>query len=521
MHFKLKNEQVFVVADAPGGIYSPEQMKALCKLVEEDTAFLKLTEEGRVGFLTEESQLQELEKKIRALGLLVRPYQGAGLPVVRTCLGALCPFSEQDALSAGATLEQHLSHKFAKNTFAFGLGRVLVGVNGCARNCADSATSDIHIVAEETGFKICVGGKGSEMPAVGQFLAENVSAEKLPLVLSAFLQVFYENCESAEERIFETLERIGFSPFLESIEPYLETKIEENFDAAESSENLLGDVDLNQESFGDEKLDSSMESDGFTAEEVLGDGHDFESENFAEEPTDDGDKALQEEELAAESLDQFGDESEFSDSAVSEDAVSEDMVSEDMVSEDAVSEDMVSEDDLEETSALQQEEVVHAVPKMELDESGEFDVEEAEEEDFERVSSALKQENNYGSEGSLNEQEQELSEEEMRAMEHSLPHEAEEFEEKEIEPKTEMPRFEKPAESLRKSVRVKVVGEEIHLQLPGGLECAIPLDSLQGNDAIELELEDGRLLVLENKGNTLEVNYSGTKMTFPLRKLAA
>ena len=213
--FALKNNQIFVLAEAAGGVYNSDQLRVLCEVADNESAFLKITEDQRIGFMVDPSRLADVQSQVRKSGLLLRSYKSAGVPSPRACLGELCTFAHQPSLGDALELTTHLLKSFpVPKRFSS------IGVNGCQRACLGSSTEDIHVVGEESGYKISIGGKGADIPQQAQLILENVTRADLPIVIEKILAVFYQ--ESQEfERIYDVIDRIGLTPFFNALPEHL------------------------------------------------------------------------------------------------------------------------------------------------------------------------------------------------------------------------------------------------------------------------------------------------------------
>lgn len=211
-HFTVKNGQVFVVCEAPGGVYNSDQLRKICEVAEEHSAFLKVTEDQRLGFLVDPDSLPEAADALKSAGIPVKPYRQAGSPTTKACLGELCPRAQQDALSDSIELATRLAEEFPQPRQWASLG-----VNGCEEGCANSALDDLHILGESTGYKISIGGRAREIPQIGAFLTENVAREQLPEVIARVLRVFFTHQEDSE-RLSDVVERLGIGVFLQALD---------------------------------------------------------------------------------------------------------------------------------------------------------------------------------------------------------------------------------------------------------------------------------------------------------------
>jgi dissimilatory sulfite reductase (desulfoviridin) alpha/beta subunit len=214
-YFGLKNNQLFVLAEAAGGVYNSDQLRVLCEVADHESAFLKITEDQRIGFMIDPARLTDVQAQVRKSGLLLRSYKAAGVPAPRACLGELCNFAQQPSLGDALELTTHLLKSFPSPKRYSS-----IGVNGCGRACLGSSTEDVHVVAEETGYKISIGGKGSDIPQQAQLILENITRTDLPVVIEKILSVYYHESQE-DERIFDVVERIGLSPFLNALPEHL------------------------------------------------------------------------------------------------------------------------------------------------------------------------------------------------------------------------------------------------------------------------------------------------------------
>ncbi|MFZ9520303.1 MAG: hypothetical protein ACO3A4_07490 [Silvanigrellaceae bacterium] len=217
--FALKNNQIFVLAEAAGGVYNSDQLRVLCEVADNESAFLKITEDQRIGFMVDPNKLGDIQSHVRKSGLLLRSYKSSGVPSPRACLGELCTFAHQPSLGDALELATHLLKSFpAPKRFS------TIGVNGCQRACLGSSTEDIHIVAEESGYKISIGGKGSDIAQQAQLILDNIPRTDLPVVVEKILAVFYQESQE-NERIIDVIDRIGLTPFFDALPEHLVANI--------------------------------------------------------------------------------------------------------------------------------------------------------------------------------------------------------------------------------------------------------------------------------------------------------
>lgn len=488
-HFTVKNGQVFIVCEAPGGVYNGDQLRQVCNLADEHSAFLKIVESQRLGFLVDEENLPMLTKALRDVGLQLQHYRCPGAPTTKACLGELCPHSKQDSLSDSIELANRLTERFPDpRTW------VMIGINGCEEGCASTALDDLHIIGEETGYKIAIGGRSREFPQVGSFLTDNISREMLPVVMEQVLQVFYTHQE-ANERISDVIERLGVGIFLQVLEDL----------PSSGGDAGLIDVDQALASTTDfdetpvEALETSLDDTNILSEDI------DDLENIEDISANSGEPEL------GDTLDLVDDV----DLGISpEPSLEEDFPIDDAseLDEDLSLETFEEKPIVDTDANLLEEEVDIAVPRLcmrveptssEFTETTDLELEEATIEDLERVTATLREE---------------------MAMNPSEAAEAAE-EEQPLLPPIAHPQSaattQAPAAPGGK-FKIRMGMGCMDLMLPGDIEFSLPFDSIPEQGALEVELE-GQTLSVERTGGLLVLKYGAMSMTIPdlLRRSAA
>lgn len=522
-HFSLNNGTVFVLADAAGGVYNAEQIRVICEVADEESAFVKISEDQRLGFMVSEDKLPDVQKRLAQAGVMLRTYRGEGIPSPKACLGEFCPQKEQDALSDAIEISAHFSKNIAAD-FPF----VTLGLNGCSQACAASATDDIHIVGEMSGYKISIGGKQSEMPQIGQFLAENISKEDLPAVLCKILTIFREQRQDGE-RLFDVVERVGMSIFTDGISS--------DGDAAESSV-PASDAAAEEELLFDGDTADDMEP-AVADNAILSDENELilesEDETFS---LDEGDKAKpsaeshDEEELLLESdahdepsIDALDDSAvEQSVPTVEEeeelvltagDAEAEELsfASEDEFIEDAAPHGSAVSAKAEDETTLMEDDAPASVakePVSDLGSLGDEDiiVEEATAEDVDTMTRTIRSEveleeqishKSISAQGSFGELD--VAQPEVSDCSADVGSDASEYE--------------NVAAHVSERMRVRLVDSELRFSLHNDMEMRVALSSIQGNLEIDL---DGSLVQITRNPSDVEVCYGGITMVLPLNE---
>ncbi len=209
--FKLKNGSILVSTEAPGGLYNAAQLKKIAALCESDAAVAKATEDQRLALFIKPDKATNVVKELRAVGLGVRHYQdGVHQPV--SCIGQLCSEYKQDALASAMELSENLRGVVTKSSLK-------IGINGCAKCCVPTHTLDVSAIGDESGYRISIGGKTSQIPELASFLAEAVPATELSTRVTQLAKAFADQGEPGES-LQEMIERGGASQFVQIFAPY-------------------------------------------------------------------------------------------------------------------------------------------------------------------------------------------------------------------------------------------------------------------------------------------------------------
>lgn len=209
--FKLQNGQLLLSTEAPGGVYSAVQLKKIAELCDGDSAMAKATEDQRLALFVTPEKAAHVASALRSTGLGVRHYQD-GLHQPINCIGELCPEHLQDAMGAGIDIAAELAAVKLESSLK-------IGINGCARGCVASHTLDISILGESGGYRICIGGKNSQIPEMAAYMADGIPSAKLPKLIAKIVSIYKEIAEPGES-LQEVIERHGASKFIAALAPY-------------------------------------------------------------------------------------------------------------------------------------------------------------------------------------------------------------------------------------------------------------------------------------------------------------
>ncbi|MTI81059.1 MAG: NAD(P)/FAD-dependent oxidoreductase [Firmicutes bacterium] len=211
----LQRDGSFAIAPhIPGGIIQDPDM--LIKIADVAKKYnlpaMKLTSAQRialVGFKEEDidSAWQDLGMDPgAAIGLCVRR--------IKFCPGTtFCKRGLQDSVGLGGKIDQ----KYHGMTLP---GKFKISVSGCPRKCMDTLINDFGFMGTPKGWTVYVGGNGGINPRFAEKLGENITEEQGLQLLERSIQWYNDNANK-NERIGETIERIGFDKF----EPEVSTPV--------------------------------------------------------------------------------------------------------------------------------------------------------------------------------------------------------------------------------------------------------------------------------------------------------
>lgn len=223
--FKLRNGTIVLCVESAGGIYNASQLKTITSIAETNAGLVRTTEDQRLTFMIEESNIESVTNMLNEVGLTTRHYQ-KGLHQPVTCFGNLCSEHQQDALGAAVELTSALSSIELSTPLK-------VGINGCPYCCLATHTLDISVMADMNGYRMNLGGKNSQIPEMAAFMAEGIPAEELTSMIMKVVTIYKDNAQEGET-LQSVMERLGATPFIKVLEPY------SNDAAATTSLDVLG-----------------------------------------------------------------------------------------------------------------------------------------------------------------------------------------------------------------------------------------------------------------------------------------
>jgi len=194
-----------IVPRIPGGLFSPEHLEALARVVKKyNIPIVKITSGQRIA-------LVGLQKKdILAVYEDLKMDPGKAIELclhyVQACPGTeVCKFGIRDSLGFGIQLENMLAGKELP-------AKLKIGVSGCPFCCGENFVRDIGLMGKKNGWTVSFGGHSGNRPRIGDILAEDLSdAEAINLINKCF--DFYRENAKKKERTSRFIERIGLEVF--------------------------------------------------------------------------------------------------------------------------------------------------------------------------------------------------------------------------------------------------------------------------------------------------------------------
>jgi dissimilatory sulfite reductase (desulfoviridin) alpha/beta subunit len=209
--FNLNNQAVVIIPEVDGGVYSPSQLKKIAALGEQDCLMIKATEDQRLALVVKADKVSSVTSELQTLGMNVRNYQD-GLHQPVSCLGALCPDHEQDALGTAMDIsgEQFDSHFESP---------IKIGINGCGKCCTPCHTLDISLVGEANGYRISVGGKNAQYPEFATLIADGVPTAETPKAVRVIIDTYRTEAHPGES-MHDFIERVGPNTLIAALTPW-------------------------------------------------------------------------------------------------------------------------------------------------------------------------------------------------------------------------------------------------------------------------------------------------------------
>ena len=199
---------------APGDI-TDVQMDAVADLADRYSfGELRVTHEQNVVLAdVRQGDLFDVWNTARANGLATA---NIGLLTDMIC----CPGGDLCALANARSvpIAQAVHEKFDNLDYLHDIGELSLNISGCMNSCGHHHVANIGILGvdknNEEWYQITVGGQQGNNATIGKVIGPSFSAEEVPEVIEALVNVYVEQ-RSPSERFIDTFLRLGIEPFKE------------------------------------------------------------------------------------------------------------------------------------------------------------------------------------------------------------------------------------------------------------------------------------------------------------------
>lgn len=204
----------------PTACFSAEQLRRLADVVDK---YAKVghfsTAQSLIIVGIPENQYYEARRAVLDAGFDVRSI-GRDVRQVKCCPGAdFSPFGLQRTFPLATALEEAFRGLPTPMKFK-------ISVSGCPNCCANTKLNDFGIHGTVDGWKVFVGGKMGNVPAIAEEIASGVSSDDIPKYLAAVLRVYRKEAQP-DERLARTVSRVGLNTFREDVVSQLDTSFDD------------------------------------------------------------------------------------------------------------------------------------------------------------------------------------------------------------------------------------------------------------------------------------------------------
>ena len=203
VHANIQKDSTFsVVPRIYGGVTSPEQLRKIADVAEKYQArMLKITGGQRIDLLG--ITKEHLPDVWRELGMPSGHAYTKAMRTCKTCVGSeFCRFGLGDSTGLGIKVEKRFQGMETPH-------KVKMAVSGCPRNCAESTTKDVGVVAIEGGkWEVYVGGASGSRVRKADVLCVVDTHDEALRYIGRFMQYYRERAKY-KERTYDFVERLG------------------------------------------------------------------------------------------------------------------------------------------------------------------------------------------------------------------------------------------------------------------------------------------------------------------------
>lgn len=188
----------------PCGVVTPQFLRKVADVADKyHASAVKITSAERIAIIGLKEE--DIDAAWNDLGLTPGKLTGNVVRSVKACPGSCyCKRGRRDSLSLGLELDRlYIGMKLP--------GKMKIGVSGCPNQCAETATKDIGLVAGARGWQVLVGGNGGTCPRLAKPLIDEEVDDGRAKQLIANIIEFFKQHARENERLAETMNRIGFT----------------------------------------------------------------------------------------------------------------------------------------------------------------------------------------------------------------------------------------------------------------------------------------------------------------------
>lgn len=198
----------------PTACFAPAQLRKLAEIIERYAKVGHLsTAQSLIIVGIKEADFYEARQAVIDAGFEVRSI-GRDVRQAKCCPGAdFSPFGLQRTFP----MAEHLEETFRGLPTPM---KFKISVSGCPNCCANTKLNDFGIHGMADGWKIFVGGKMGNTPAIARELASSVASDDVPKYLAAVLRVYNQRADP-NERLAATIERLGLDVFAVEVQEKL------------------------------------------------------------------------------------------------------------------------------------------------------------------------------------------------------------------------------------------------------------------------------------------------------------
>ena len=203
VHANIQRDGTFsVVPRIYGGVTSPDELRRLADVAEKyEAKMVKITGGQRIDLLgIPKTHLPDVWQDLKMPS--GHAYTKA-FRTCKTCVGTdFCRYGVGDSVKLGIEIEKRFQGVESPH-------KMKLAASGCPRNCAESTTKDLGVVAIEGGkWEIYIGGAAGSRVRKGDVLCIVDSHDDVLKFMGRFMQYYRENAKYLE-RTYGFVERVG------------------------------------------------------------------------------------------------------------------------------------------------------------------------------------------------------------------------------------------------------------------------------------------------------------------------